>query len=89
MKLKNKDYPAMKIIVMILNIFTGLAIFLGVVQIFFLLGAINTGRGGSLLILLQLLGTAFGATLLKFSAETIKILCDIAFYLKSINEKTK
>ena len=85
-----KDYPAMKIIVTILNVLTGLVILAGVIQIFILLEAMMTssGRGGFLFIFLQLFGTAFAATFLKFFAETIKILCDIAFYLKSINEKT-
>ena len=86
-----KDYPAMKIIVTILNVLTALVILAGVIQIFILMDSMNgmNENFSSMLIILQILGTAFAATLLKFFAESIKILCDIAFYLKSINEKTK
>ena len=83
-----KDYPAMEIIVTILNVLTVLVIFGGAVSIFFIITNMNEDYGFGF-ILLQILATAFAATLLKFSSETIKILCDIAFYLKSINEKTK
>ena len=82
-----KDYPAMEIIVTILDVLTVLVIFGGALSIFFVI--ISDDYGFGFIILLQILATAFAATLLKFSSETIKILCDIAFYLKSINNKTK
>ena len=83
-----KDYPAMEIIVTILDVLTVLVIFGGALSIFFVITTMSEDYGFGF-ILLQILATAFAATLLKFSSETIKILCDIAFYLKSINNKTK
>jgi len=83
-----KEYPAMETLALIFDIFTFIALLIGIIVISFLLITItDTTWYGIILVLFQIVCTALAILFLKFISESIKILCDIAYYLKSIDKK--
>ena len=85
---KFKDYPTMKFISEMFSLFAILTVIVGIIIIVRQLTMSDLDGYLQLVsIVTQIFGTAGSWLFFKFSAESVIILCDIAYYLKSINEK--
>ena len=79
-----KDYPAMIFISDIFIFCAFIFVFFGVISFIYLFDDDNLILGGYIII-----STALSWLFFKFLSELCKILCDITYYLKSIDKKIK